>query len=227
MLLLLAIFGTVIVFALVLIQQHFVQSISDPFGRTIFVYDSTQPAGKSLLIGRAVSFNQYEAPQVLYRITDAGTPPKHYAALLGVRPANFTTRPAVYYDDPGCTGGPWILDPNNALSGASGEVSDFYSLQGVAFAIGKDGSSNVLYRTSTLVTHPAVLSPQSRWVSEAYSANCQPVTADAALQAALIPATELWDMSTKFIPPYWTPVQVYGTPLSAATAPQKEGDPWP
>lgn len=199
--------------------------MSDPFGRTIFVYDSTQPAGKSLLIGRAVGFNQYEAPQVIYRISD---PPRNYAALLGVRPANFTTRPTVYYDGAGCTGVTWMLDPNNALAGASGEVSDFYSVQGTAFAIGTDGTSNnVLFRGMPPGPHPAGVSPQSRWVSEAYSANCQPVTPDAALQAALIPATLLWDMSTKFIPPYWTPVQVSGTPLSAATAPQKEGDPWP
>jgi hypothetical protein len=202
--------------------------VSDPFGRTIFIYDSTQPAGKSLLIGRAVGFNQYEAPQVIYRVTDGSNPPNHYAALLGVRPANFTTRPGVYYDDPGCTGGAWMLDPSNPLSGASGEVSDFYSVQGSAFAIGTDGTSkNVLYQSSALGTHPAGVSPQSRWVSEAYSTNCQPVTADAALQAALIPANQLWDMSTKFIPPYWTPVKVSGTPLSAATAPKKEGDPWP
>jgi hypothetical protein len=223
LLLLLAIFGTVIVFALVLVQQHFVQSVSDPFGRTVFIYDSTQPAGKSLLVGRAVGFNQYEAPQVIYRIPDPAEP---VAALLGVRPANFTTRPSVFYDSPACTGGTWMLDPTNAAAGASGEVSDFYSTQGTAFAIGiAGGSQNVLYR-STPGAAPGAM-PQSRWVSERYSVNCQPVAPDPVLQAALIPATLVSDMSTIYKPPYWTPDKVSGTPLSAATAPKKEGDPWP
>jgi hypothetical protein len=53
------------------------------------------------------------------------------------------------------------------------------------------------------------------------------VGADPALQAALIPAAVVSDMSTIYIPPYWTPDRVNGTPLSAATAPKKEGDPWP
>jgi hypothetical protein len=223
LLLLLAIFGTVIVFALILVQQHFVKSVSNPFGRTVFVYDSTPPSGSSLLIGRAVGFNQYEAPQVIYRINDPAEP---VAALLGVRPANFTTRPSVFYDAPGCTGGSWMLDPANAAAGASGEVSDFYSTQGTAFAIGfAGGSQNVLYR-STPGAAPAVM-PQSRWVSERYTLNCQPVAPDAALQAALIPATFVSNMSTIYLPPYWTPDKVSGTPLSATSAPQKEGDPWP
>ena len=69
-----------------------------------------------------------------------------------------------------------------------GEVSDFYSVQGTAFAIGVlGGSQNVLFR-STPAAAPAA-TPQSRWVSERYSANCQTVAADPALQAALIPAT--------------------------------------
>jgi hypothetical protein len=220
LLLLLAIFGTVIVFALVLAQQHFVKSVSDPFGRTVFIYDSTAP---SVLVGRAVGFNQYEAPQVIYRIPDPAEP---VAALLGVRPANFTTRPSVFYDSPTCTGETWMLDPTNTAAGASGEVSDFYATQGTAFAIGTaGGSQNVLYR-STPGAAPGAM-PQSRWVSERYSINCQPVAADPVLQAALIPATLVSDMSTIYKPPYWTPDKVSGTPLSAATAPKKEGDPWP
>jgi hypothetical protein len=220
LLLLLAIFGTVIVFALVLVQQHFVQSVSDPFGRTVFIYDSTSP---SVLIGRAVGFNQYEAPQVIYRIPDPAEP---VAALLGVRPANFTTRPSVFYDSPTCTGGAWMLDPTNAAAGASGEASDFYATQGTAFAIGiAGGSQNVLYR-STSGAAPGAM-PQSRWVSERYSINCQPVAADPVLQAALVPATLVSDMSTIYQPPYWTPDKVSGTPLSATSAPKKEGDPWP
>lgn len=223
LLLLLSIFSVVIIFALALIQQHFVQSVSDPFGRTVFIYDSTPPKGSSLLIGRAVGFNQYEAPEIVYRVPDAAEP---VAALLGVRPANFTTRPAVYYDNAGCTGGTWLLDPTNSAAGASGEVSDFYSVQGTAFAIGiGGGSQNVLFR-STPGAAPAAM-PQSRWVSERYSANCQPVTPDPLLQAALVPATLVSDMSTIYVPPYWTPDKVSGTPVSAATAPKKEGDPWP
>lgn len=223
LLLLLTIFGSVLVFALILIQQHFVQTVSDPFGRTVFIYD-TPPSGSSVLIGRAVGFNQYEAPQIIYRIPDPALP---VAALLGVRPANFTTRPSVYYDNADCTGNPWMLDPNAAASGGSGEVSDYYSTQGTAFAIGIfGGSQNWLYR-STPGPHPIGVVPQSRWVSERYSVNCQLVTADAALQNVLIPATRVSDMSTIFIPPYWTPVKVSGTPLSATSAPQKEGDPWP
>lgn len=223
MLLLLSIFGVVLIFAFTLIQQHFVQSVSDPFGRTIFIYDSTPPKGSSLLVGRAVSFNQYEAPQIIFRVPDPAEP---VAALLGVRPANFTTRPSVFYDSAGCTGGTWMLDPGNPASGASGEVSDFYSVQGTAFAIGVAGASqNVLFR-STPGAAPLAM-PQSRWVSERYSLNCQPVAADPVLQAALIPASLVSDMSTIYIPPYWTPDKVSGTPLSAATAPKKEGDPWP
>ena len=223
LLLLISIFGVVIIFALVLIQQHFVRSVADPFTRTIFIYDSKPPKGSSVLVGRTVSFNQYEAAQIVYRIPD---PTEPLAALLGVRPANFTTRPSVYYDAAGCTGGTWMLDPTNAASGVSGEVSDLYATQGTAFAIGTSGGSqNVLYR-STPGAAPGAM-PQSRWMSERYSANCQPVGADPALQAALIPAAVVSDMSTIYIPPYWTPDRVNGTPLSAATAPKKEGDPWP
>jgi hypothetical protein len=223
LLLLLAIFGTVVVFALILVQQHFVKSVSNPFGRTVFVYDSTLPSGSSLLIGRAVGFNQLEAPQIIYRINDPAEP---VAALLGVRPANFTTRPSVFYDSATCTGGSWMLDPTNPAAGAWGEVSDFYSTQGTAFAIGSaGGSQNVLYR-STPGAAPAVM-PQSHWVSERYTLNCQPVAPDAALQAALIPATPISNLSTIYLPPYWTPDKVAGTPLSATSAPQKEGDPWP
>jgi hypothetical protein len=223
LLLLISIFSVVIIFALVLMQRHFVQTVSDPFGRTIFIYDSKPPKGSSVLIGRTVSFNQYEAPEVIYRIPDPAEP---VAALLGVRASNFTTRPSVFYDNAGCTGGTWMLDPQNPASGASGEISDLYSIQGTAFAIGTvGGSQNVLYR-STPGAAPGV-TPQSRWVSERYTANCQPVAADAALQAALIPAVAVSDMSTIYIPPYWTPDRVSGTPLNPTTAPKKEGDPWP
>jgi hypothetical protein len=223
LLLLISIFSVVVIFALVLIQQHFVRSVSDPFSRTIFIYDSTPPKGGSLLIGRTVSFNQYEAPQIIYRVPDPAEP---VAALLGVRTTNFTSRPSVFYDNPGCTGGTWMLDPTNAAAGASGEVSDLYSLQGTAFAIGiSGGSQNVLFRATPGA--PPGATPQSRWVSERYTVNCQAVAADAALQAALIPAVVVSDMSAIYVPPYWTPDRVSGTPLSAATAPKKEGDPWP
>jgi hypothetical protein len=223
LLLLVSIFSVVVVFALVLVQQHFVRSVSDPFGRTIFIYDSTPPKGSSKLVGRAVGFNPLEAPQIVYRIPDPAEP---LAALLGVRPAHFTTRTTVFYDNAGCTGGSWMLDPTNAAAGASGEVSDLYALQGTAFAIGlSGGNQNVLFR-STPGAPPGAM-PQSRWISERYGASCQPVAPDPLLQAALIPSTAVADMSAVYAPPYWTPDAVSGTPLSAATAPKKEGDPWP
>jgi len=223
LLLLISIFSVVIIFALVLMQRHFVQSVSDPFNRTIFIYDSKLPKGSSVLVGRTVSFNQYEAPQIIYRIPDPAEP---VAALLGVRTDHFTTRPSVFYANAGCTGAAWMLDPLNPASGASGEISDLYSVQGTALAIGMSGGSqNVLFRATPGA--PPATTPQSRWVSERYSANCQPVSADPALQAALIPAVPVSDMSTIYVPPYWTPDRVSGTPLSAATAPKKEGDPWP
>ncbi len=223
LLILLTIFGVVAIFALVLIQQHFVNQAGDYFGRTIFIYDSKQPAGSSVLIGRAVSFNALEAPQIIYRVPTSNPP---LAALLAVRAANFTTRPSVFYDNPNCTGGSWMLDPANPVSGTVGEVSDLYSLQGTAFAIGLSGvDQNVLFR-STPGAAP-VATPQSRWVSERYSANCQTVADDPVLRGALIPANIVFSMSTIYVPPYWIPTGLAGPPLSAATAPKKEGDPWP
>lgn len=223
LLILLTIFGVVAIFIMVLVQQHFVQEAGDYFGRNIFIYDSRMPSGSSVLVGRAVGFNALEAPLILYRVPTS-TPP--LAALLGVRAANFTTRPSVFYDNANCTGASWMLDPANPVSGTVGEVSDLYALQGTAFAIGVSGTDqNVLYR-STPGAAP-VATPQSRWVSERYSANCQAVADDPVLRGALIPANLVFSMSTIYVPPYWIPAGTVGPPLSAATAPKKEGDPWP
>lgn len=223
LLILLTIFGVVAIFAMVLIQQHFVNEAGDYFGHNIFIYDSKMPAGSSVLVGRAVSFNALEAPQIIYRVP---TPTPPLAALLGVRAANFTTRPSVFYDNANCTGASWMLDPANPVSGTVGEVSDLYSLQGTAFAIGVSGTDqNVLYRSTPGA--PPGATPQSRWVSERYSANCQAVADDPVLRGALIPANLVFSMSTVYVPPYWTPAGIVGPPLSAATAPKKEGDPWP
>jgi hypothetical protein len=213
----------VAIFALVLIQQHFVAEAGDYFGRSIVVYDSKQPSGSSVVVGRAVGFNSLGAPEIVYRVPTS-TPP--LAALLGVRAANFTTRPSVFYDNANCTGGSWMLDPSNPISGTVGEVSDLYSLQGTAFAIGLSGTDqNVLYR-STPGAAPGT-TPQSRWVSERYNANCMLVADDPVLRGALIPANAVFSMSTIYVPPYWIPTSLVGPPLSAATAPKKEGDPWP
>ncbi len=32
---------------------------------------------------------------------------------------------------------------------------------------------------------------------------------------------------TIYVPPYWSPAGLVGPPLTSATAPKKEGDPWP
>jgi hypothetical protein len=219
LLLLVSIFSVVVIFGLALLQRHFVQSTADAFGRTIFVYDSTLPLGNSRLIGKAVGFNQYESPLVVYRIPDPSAP---LAVLLGVRPNHFTTRQSVFYDSPGCSGGTWMLDPANPLAGVAGEASELYALQGAAFAIGTNGgSANVLFR-STSGAAP-LTTPQSRWVSERHDTPCQPVADDPALRAALVPAPAVSDMSTIYAPPYWVPAQTTG-PLP--TPPAKEGDPW-
>ena len=218
LLLLVSIFGVVVIYALTLIQQHFVQSVADPFGRIVFVYDSTPPVGSSLLVGRAVGFNEYESPLVVYRNPDPALP---LAVLLGVRPANFTTRQSVFYDNPGCTGATWILDPANPTAGTVGEVSDLHALQGVAFAIGTSGASaNVLYRS--IGGGPPAATPQSRWVSERPDTNCQPVADDPVLRAALLPATIVSDMSTIYLPPYWVPSSGTGVPV---VLPPGEADP--
>ncbi|MEO8383336.1 MAG: hypothetical protein ABI779_27015 [Acidobacteriota bacterium] len=219
LLVLLSIFGVVIVFALALAQRYFVQSVADPFGRTVFIYDSTQPMGSSVLVGRAVGFNPFESPLIVYRIPAPSAP---VAALLAVRPANFTTRQSVYYAGAACTGATYLLDPTNPTAGTVGEVSELYAAQGTAFAIGTDGASrNVLFR-STPGASPAS-TPQSRWVSERYVNLCEPVADDAVLRAALLPASVVSDMSAIFVPPYWTPTQSQGV----GTPPQSEGDPWP
>ncbi len=224
LLVLLSIFGVVAIFVMVLIQQHFVQEAGDYFNRTIFIYDSKAPSGSSVLVGRAVSFNALEAPEIIYRDPSSSPP---LAALLGVRANNFTTRQSVYYDNANCTGASWMLDPTNPTSGTVGEVSDLYGLQGTAYAIGISGTDqNVLYRSRPGGGAPAV-TPASRWVSERYSLNCQPVIDDPVLRAALIPANLVTSMNTIYTPPYWTPTTLVGPPISAATAPKKEGDPWP
>lgn len=219
LLVLLSIFGVVVVFALALAQRYFVQSVADPFGRTIFVYDSTQPMGSSVLVGRAVGFNPFESPLIVYRMPAPSAP---LAALLAVRPANFTTRQSVYYAAAGCSGATYVLDPTNPTAGTVGEVSELYALQGTAFAIGTDGvSNNVLFRSAPGAAPAST--PQSRWVSERYANFCEPVAPDPVLSAALIPATVVSDMSAIFLPPYWIPVQSSGV----GTPPQSEGDPWP
>jgi len=223
LLVLLSIFGVVAIFIMVMIQQKFVQEAGDYFSRTIFIYDSKAPSGSSRLIGKAVSFNALEAPEVVYR--DAASSPP-LAALLGVRASNFTSRQSVFYDNANCTGPSWMLDPTNPTAGTVGEVSDLYGLQGTAYAIGVSGTDqNVLYR-STPGAAP-LTTPASRWVSERYNLNCQPVVDDAVLRAALIPASLVTSMSAIYTPPYWTPSKLVGPPISAATAPKKEGDPWP
>lgn len=218
LLVLLSIFGVVVIFALALAQRYFVQSAADPFGRTVFVYDSTQPMGSSVLVGRAVGFNAFESPLIVYRMPAPSAP---LAALLAVRAANFTTRQSVYYADPACSGSTYLLDPRNITAGTVGEVSELYAAQGTAFAIGTDGvSDNVLFRS--LAGAAPATTPQSRWVSERYSLHCEPVADDPILRAALIPASVVVDMSTVFVPPYWTPAQSTGV----GTPPQSEGEPW-
>jgi hypothetical protein len=219
---LVSIFGVVAIYALVLIQQHFLQQVADDFGHAVVIYDSKMPMGSSVRIGRATSFNALEAPQVIYRVA---TPSPPLAALLSVRATNFTTRQSVYFDNANCTGASWMLDPANPVGGTVGEAANLYSLQGTAFAIGiSGGDQNVLFRSAPGAA-PAT-TPQSRWISERYSANCQPVADDPILRAALIPASIVYSMSTIYVPPYWSPAGLAGPPLSPATAPKKEGDPW-
>jgi len=221
LLLILCIFGVVVIFAISIAQRYVVNNVSNPFGRNVFVYDSTPPSGSSLLVGRAVGFTQYEAPLILYRIAD---PDPRLAALLGVRPSNFTTRTSVFYSNAGCSGATWMLDPTNVTSGTVGEVSDLYGTQGTAFAIGlSGGSQNVLFRSASGAA-PAT-TPASRWVSERYANNCEPVADDPVLRAALIPGTVIANMSTIFTPPYWSPATTIGT-LPTPSPNPTEDDPW-
>jgi hypothetical protein len=165
-----------------------------------------------------VGYNSFESPLIVYRLSAPAAP---LAALLAVRPANFTTRQSVYYAAPGCSGATYLLDPVNPTAGTVGEVSELYAVQGTAFAIGTDGvSNNVLFRSNTGAA-PAT-TPQSRWVSERYTFHCEPVADDPVLRAALIPGALVADMNALFIPPYWIPVQSLGV----GTPPESEGDPW-
>lgn len=226
LILLLTIMGVVFIFALALIQKHLIESISEPFGRSILVFDSTGPKGNSRAIGRATSFNVYEAPQIVYRIPDKTEP---IAALLAVRPSNFTTRQSVYYTNAGCTGSTYMLNPLSPISPTVGEISDLYALQGTAFAIGVDpanaAKTNVLFRSQPGVA--PIATPLSRWISERYVANCQPVAPDPILTAALIPAAIVVDMNTLYTPPYWVPDTPAGAPLVVPAVPPGEGGKWP
>jgi len=164
---LMSVFGVVFLFAMSTLQEWIVNQLGDYFGNKIYVFDSTQPAGSSQFVGRAVGFDNYGAPLVVIRDTSLAPPP---AAILGVRspaydPVNgypspsyglggFTSRMRVYYRQDNCTGEADLLNVFSGdwgtqrftpdINGYDEPVQDVYPLQSVAYAI---GASQVLYRS--------------------------------------------------------------------------------
>jgi hypothetical protein len=159
LLLLLSIFAAVIVFAIAMFQAWMIAKI-DPFGgKHVVVYDSD---GK--FITRTDSFVGNEGPVRVYRIHHGDTHAAAILGTRGEAGGGFTTRQRLYYSDSTTCNGAllWILDPTTAAAAATQflrwsdttsippvvspllpdgvgyghPISDYYTLQTIAFAIG-------------------------------------------------------------------------------------------
>ncbi|HEX7706436.1 MAG TPA: hypothetical protein VF701_08270 [Thermoanaerobaculia bacterium] len=245
MLLLLSIFAAVIIFGISLFQRWMISRIDPLGGKHVVVYDSDGSH-----ITRTDSFVGNEGPVRIYRVDT------NEAAILGVRAetnGGFTTRQRLYFSDSiNCTGSVrWILDPTTAaaaatqflpwsmtpagVAGYGHPVSDYYTLQAVAFAMGPNG---LLYRaygsesTSPPLTpgyDPTITNyPASEWASERYDAGrCRqlgPLTTDpgtaTAEQIALVPYLMQVDNSytirdkdgIPYSPMFWSPTRINPVP---------------
>ncbi len=159
------------------IRDALIKRWANQESQTVTVYDANGVA-----LGRALGFDEHQAPLLPY--IDRSVPPlapdpahRNYRALIGVRDDRFTSREAVYYDGPDCTGTPCIKATSDeaadhtGLSGrpATGAVSYLHALQGGPnYAIGAspDGIRGRLYRSTALACPIAAADIQSRYLSQ-------------------------------------------------------------
>lgn len=125
-------------------------------------------------LGIAVGFDEHQAPLIFYFDREAE---QAYRTLIGIRDDRFTSREAVYYNSPNCSGDPCIKGLSDEFSDArgigqlpyTGNVSYLNALQGGPnYAIGFDGSgvTGKLLRSTTLACPALDEDIQSRYVSQ-------------------------------------------------------------
>lgn len=125
-------------------------------------------------LGVAVGFDEHQAPLIFYFDREAE---QAYRTLIGIRDDRFTSREAIYYNAPNCSGDPCIKGLSDEFSDSrgigqilnTGNVSYINALQGGPnYAIGFDG----IGVTGTLLRSTALACPaldeeiQSRYISQ-------------------------------------------------------------
>ncbi|MDC0662282.1 hypothetical protein [Marinobacter sp. SS21] len=137
------------------------------------------------VLGKAVDFDEHDAPRIV--LIDRSLP-RSYRTLIGVRDDRFTSREAVYYAGPNCSGVPCLKGISDESSDSvgvdglvgTGNVSYFNALQrGPNYAVGRsgDGLSGALYRDSGAACPVAIGDIRSRWISQKVVAGppCEPI----------------------------------------------------
>lgn len=125
-------------------------------------------------LGVAVGFDEHQAPLIFYFDREAE---QAYRTLIGVRDDRFTSREAIYYNTPNCSGDPCIKGLSDEFSDArgigqisnTGNVSYLNALQGGPnYAIGFDGSgvTGALLRSTALACPALDEEIQSRYISQ-------------------------------------------------------------
>lgn len=176
---------------IVAIRDALIKRYVNQQSQSVTVADSN-----GLLLGKAIGFDEHEAPRLFYidrTIAPAAPDPAHrnYRALLAVRDDRFTSREPVYYEGENCTGTPCIKKPSDEASDSTGTtgitgtgaVGYLYGLQninGPTYAIGKspDGIQGYLYRSTENVCSVAPENLKSRYLSQMVirESPCEPFT---------------------------------------------------
>lgn len=173
---------------LVAIRDALVKRYVNEQSRESYVSDAN-----GRMLGKAVDYDEHEAPRVPYidRTAPAGADgiQRNYRALIGIRDDRFTSREAVYYENPDCTGIPCIKSPSNELADSkdvggdvnSGVTGYIYALQGgPTYAIGRspDGIQGYLYREAPQACPISPREIQSRYISQKVvtGSPCEPLT---------------------------------------------------
>lgn len=255
-----AMFGSVIYFGLELVHRWLITFVDPIGGKNVIVYDSA-----GTFMTRTRSFVGNEAPLLVYRI---GGQEAAILGLRAETNGGYTTRQRLYFSgtatcDPSDPDAYlWILDPTTAAGAATHylawdttadpvlsalpspifpyghPISDFYSLQTIAFAMGPDG---LLYRAFGSESSnpplpvgfdPTIFGyPASEWDSERYDGvRCRqigPVTSlpaaanteQIALSAYLMQVDTAYTVNDKngipFAPNFWAPTRINNTPPPA------------
>ena len=143
-----------------------------------YVIDSADPA---VILGKAMSFDEHEAPIVAFVDYDIEGTGINRRALIGVRDDRFTTRQPIFYSDVNCSDDPCIARAGSevfteGLDGTTetGSVSYINALQSQSYGIGAGNPAGLvtqgrLYREASAACTTAIL--QSMWQSQSIAAN--------------------------------------------------------